>query len=174
MARVGEGSGLSLTEVLRRYPALAPYISRFAFKASPTSKTGRSIEFYGKGERDSFNPSRPAIELFGTKATARGVAGDIVSHYLARGVDPTLTKFYNDFRHTLTVAQHKQLLEQYAWAKAHEGERRSYQKWARTSGIPAYFRGYAFGQWPDAQRYYTKAQLGRFDEMVRYLAHPAG
>lgn len=156
-------------QATQQYPALAKYTGDVAFRTSPADKTGRSLEFYPKGERDSFAPDRPAVELFGNKADATGIAGDLVSHYLARGADPALTDYYKSFVSSMTSQQKATLQEQYRWAQTHEGEKRPFAKWADVSGLPAYFRGYAFKQWPDAKSYYTPEQIKMFDTMMAYL-----
>lgn len=161
---------LALQHVAALYPALSPYLSHFAYRNHPggQSQYGARLEFWQRGERDSFNPSQPAIETYG-KVNARDVAADIISHWAARGVDPTLTRFYNQFRSSITKQQTATLHEQYKWAQQHENETRRFQEWARVSGLPAYFRGYAFKQWPRSEGMYTPQQMQRFNALIKYL-----
>jgi hypothetical protein len=149
------------------YPLLSKY--DVAYKESPDDNSGRVLEFYPQGERDSFDSTKPAVEVYGSRAKPEDVAGDIVSHHLAQGADPTLTNYYQKFQRSLTPEQKSRLQEQYTWAKKNEGEARPYADWLKASGLPAYFRGYAFSQWPDAQKLYTPAQIKMFDEMTGYL-----
>ena len=162
-----------LEQAATSYPGIAGTLGSIAFRASP-GKVGdrRSLEFYPPGEEESFDSSKPAVEVFGGRATAKDIAGDLASHYLNRGIDPTVTKAYKDFEASLTPAQKRRLQDQYQWAVKHEKEKRPYQEWYETSGLPAYFRGYAFDQWPDPDVYYTQDQLRHFDELNRYLKTP--
>lgn len=155
-------------DVAELFPRLARYLPGIAFKQSPPNPPF-GLEFYAKGEEDSFDPSRPAVERFGTTATALDVAGDIVSHYLGRGVDSTLTGYYDRFVASLTAGEETLLHEQYQYAVEHEGETRPFATTRALSLIPAYFRGYAFRQWENARSYYTTAQLSQFDQMMEWM-----
>lgn len=149
------------------YPALTPYLSRFAYQrvGSDLSGMNRGLEFYQRGDNQSFDPTRPAIQVFGNAAKPLDLVGDLVSHYLARGVDPKLTAFYNQFQKSVTPQEEADLRRMYAQS----GDKRSYGDWRRVAGLPAYFRGYAFNQlWPN-ETHYTKQQLATFDAMMQYL-----
>src|SRR5229473_6267124 len=56
---------------------------------------------------------------------------------------------YDSFSQSRTKEQKDRLIDQYLYARRNEGEKRPYADWEKISGIPAYFRGYAFKQWPD-------------------------
>jgi hypothetical protein len=116
------------------------------------------------GETDSFDPSRPAIEVYG-KVKPIDIAGDIVSHYLARGVDPHLTAYYKQFQQSLTPQQHQFLRQKYV----NEGAKSPYGQWLAMSALPSFFRGYAFKQWPNSNALYTQSQRRMFDQMMTYL-----
>lgn len=155
-----------LDETLSRYPALQNY-GPFGLKQSPRHGANM-LEFYPPSEEDSFDPSRPSVETYGNAARPQDVAGDIVSHFTARGPDPVASKYYQDFQQSLTPEQNGRLQEQYQWARKNEGETRPYDEWAKVSGLPAYFRGYAFGQWK-SPRLYNDQQRGMFDKLNAYL-----
>ena len=159
-----------LERARQEYPVLQNH--DVAFKQSPATDN-RMLEFYPVGERDSFDPSRAAVEVFGSRAKPSDVAGDIVSHHLAQGGDKRLTEIYSNFERSLTPEQHSRLREQYDYAKANEGENRPYADWYKTSGLPAYFRGYAFSQWEDPQKLYTPQQIRMFDDMNHYMKRRA-
>jgi hypothetical protein len=161
-------SGDLIKQTIAQYPGIGKALQGVAFRASPADKS-RMLEFYPQGERDSFDPSKPAIEVFGDKAKPQDIAGDFVSHHLANGGDPVVTKAYQDFEKSLTSSQKARLQEQYKWAQANEGEKRSFQEWYKASGLPAYFRGYAFGQWPNPEKLYTPEQMNSFDKLNTYL-----
>lgn len=130
------------------------------------------LEMYPPGETDSPTPSRPTLIAYGHTATPTDAAGDLVSHYLARGADPALTRNYGQFVKSLTPQQHQILQGQYAWSRLHGGETRPYAEWAKVSGIPAYYRGYAFSQWGPANGGappYTVGQIGLANQMLGYL-----
>jgi len=156
-------------QMLAEYPRLKGVAKNFAYKASPQDNSGRLLEFYPQGETDSFDPSKPAIETFGDNPNPHDLAGDITSHYLASGVDPIISGYYKDFESSLTPDQKSRLQEQYQWAQKNEGEKRPYKDWYSASGLPAYFRGYAFRQWPQPNRMYSAPQINMFDRMLNYL-----
>lgn len=157
-----------------QYPTLASTIPSVNFVASPPDTSGRKLEFYAAKESTNPSPGRPTVQTFGTQKPA-DVAGDLVSHYLARGADPTLTRYYNQFTSSLTPQQHQTLRGQYAWAQKNQGENRPYEMWAVATGIPAYFRGYTFGQWPQSftQSAYTPQQKTGLNNVIRYLQGPS-
>lgn len=161
-----------MQQTAKDYPRLAPFLGKMAYKKSK-AEDGRMLESYPVGEDYSFDPTRPAIEDFSDKTAPKDVAGDVVSHFLVAGpnADPRLAAYYNTFRSSMTPDQQARLQEQYQWAKDKEGEKRPFRVWAEKSGIPAYFRGYAFDQWPreHASKLYTPKQIAMFDEMNAYL-----
>lgn len=162
-----------IDEVSKAYPRIGRHLKGFAYRNSPDDGSGRGLEFYPQGERDSYDATRPALETFGDKAKAKDIAGDVASHYLAEGGDAKVTDYYKQFERSLTTKQQGILREQYEYAKANFGEKRSFRDWYKISGLPAYFRGYAFQQWDKAEEMYTPQQLKMFDEMNAYLKSPA-
>lgn len=155
------------------YQGIAEPLRRAAFRVSPQQPgDSRGLEFYPPGETDSFDPSRPAIEVFGSDVKPKDVAGDLVSHYLAKGGDPIVTRAYQTFEASLTPHQKSIIQEQYQYARKNEGETRPFDQWYQMSGLPAYFRGYLFNQWPNPEGYYTPQQLQQFQMLNQYLKNP--
>ena len=113
------------------------------------------------------------IELLNEKTRPIDILGDVVSHHLVN-IDPTFKRYYHAFEQSLTEGQQQQLNSQYQHARlpsdmGGEGETRPYQDWYKQTGLPAYFRGYAFQQWENPQDLYTPSQLKMFDEMMTHL-----
>lgn len=163
------------TQAKSKYPILNnPNIS---YKYSPNPGAQNYLEAFPPGE--SGDPSQPrpkefpmdkyGIQVYKPDTKPIDVLGDVVSHFLVK-TDPVVKSYYEDFQKSLTPQQTARLQEQYQYAQKNEGEKRSFGEWYQTSGLPAYFRGYAFQQWPDAQKYYTPQQLKKFDGMMQYLS----
>ncbi len=110
------------------------------------------------------------IENYSAKSKPLDVLGDIVSHHLIN-VDPTVKKTYNDFQSSVQPFQEEMLKNQYAHAQQNENETRSYEDWKSNTGVPAFFRGHPFQQWPADfnQRAYTPQQVQMLDDMMNYL-----
>jgi TP901 family phage tail tape measure protein len=160
-----------VSQTLRQYPTLNKYMSQFAFKQSGANAPGSGGGAYGsesyyRGESTSFDPRKMAIQLFGNKNRPADVAGEMVSHFLARGIDPTLTRLYNQFKKTITP-------QEVAWMKfsqKREGDTRPFAQYERMSGIPALFRGKLFHQLDSGDVTYTKEQLRIFKSVDDYLS----
>ncbi len=163
----GRLQGDLLTQTLQRFPRLRAYAGQVAYRSQPP-KQGYYSESYPPGSEDSFAPKKFAVETYGNLNTPRDLAGELVSHYLARGVDPTLTRGYKQFVASLTPFQHSTLRGQYKWSQQHEGETRPFQAWANSSGLPAYYRGAAFGQW-NQPKLFTRAQRAQLGKVLGYL-----
>lgn len=137
------------------------------------------LEYWPKGEPGSpdrprpgaFDINKPGVEVFRKDTRPIDVAGDVVSHELIKS-DPKIKKYYESFVSSLTPKQEKILREQYEHSRANEGEKRSFDAWKSNTGLPAYFRGYAFKQWPQEsiKELYTSEQLKMSDDMIRYLS----
>lgn len=158
-------AGTSADSVFTQFPGLTQYKDLFAIKQGGSSPNGYGSESYYRGERDSFNPSKLAIRLFGNSNTASDVAGEMVSHFLARGIDPAMTKLYNKFKGTLTP-------EEITWMKADykRGDgTTSFSKYERMSGIPALFRGSLFHQLDSGDVHYTPEQQRIFTQVAKLL-----
>jgi len=162
-------------QTLEEYPRLKGL--GLTSKQSPASGSNM-LEFWPAGEPGTtdrprpkeFDINKPGVELYGNKATSLDVLGDIVSHHMV-GTDPVIKKYYSDFQKSLTPEQNDRLKSQYEWAQKNEGETRPFEDWKTATGLPAYFRGYAFKQWPQEfnDTAYTPEQRASFDEMMKYL-----
>jgi hypothetical protein len=136
------------------------------------------LEFWPPGEKgtgDAARPSQlpldaPGVQIYSDKTTPLDVLGDVTSHYLVN-TDPQVKGYYQKFASSLNPKQQQFLQQQYQWSVENEGEKRPFAEWAKTSGIPAYFRGYAFKQWPEEfnEQAYTPEQRAMFDDMMKYL-----
>lgn len=113
---------------------------------------------------------KPGVEVYRGDTRPIDILGDVVSHHLIN-TDPKISSYYDKFRQSLNPSQQTILKEQYLHARDREGERRPYDQWLTMSGLPSYFRGYAFQQWPqqNIDKYYTPEQIKMFDEMGSYL-----
>ena len=108
------------------------------------------------------------IEVFDPKTRPIDIMGDVASHFL-KDSDPTVAQHYRRFEQSLTSEQRERLKEQYEHEKEKEGEKRPFEQWYEHSGLPGYFRGYAFMQWKDPEEMYTPGQMQDFDSMMRYF-----
>jgi hypothetical protein len=148
-------------------------LSKFTPRQSP-----EKLEAWPPGEAGTVTRPRPqefptdsyGIEVY-NHTRPIDVLGDVVSHFLV-DKDPEVRKFYNEFNRSITPQQERHVLgEHFLYDKAH-GDKRSYQDWRRISGLPAYFRGHPFQQWPENynKRVYTPQQRELLDRMMRYLS----
>lgn len=135
------------------------------------------LEFWPPGEPGAPDMPRPrtlplgqpGIEVYSDKVRPIDIMGDVASHYMVTS-DPVVARTYKAFTNSLQPWQEQNLRGQYEYARKNEGERRSYSDWKERSGVPAYFRGYAFQQWgDDASQFYTPEQLQILDAMMGYL-----
>lgn len=149
------------------------------YKYTPKPESKSFLEAYPPGERGTKDSPRPSdfpigkygIEVYKGSTRPIDVLGDVVSHFL-RNSDPKIKRYYSDFEKSLTPEQVSRLHQQYDYSVKNEGEKRSYEDWYNNSGLPAYFRGYAFQQWPKASQYYTPDQIKMFNSMMQYLESP--
>jgi hypothetical protein len=159
--------------LMQQYPALAN--QDVSFKNSFGRGPGY-LEFWPPGETGDpqlqrptdFPINKPGVEVFDPKTRPIDVLGDVVSHHMVN-IDPNIKSTYNTFVSSLTPDQHQRLQEQYSYAQKNQGEQRPFDMWKQSSGMPAYFRGYAFDQWPHPEEMYTPQQRGMFDSMMSYL-----
>lgn len=122
-----------------------------------------------KYPRPSMFPlDQPGVEVRNPNTRPMDIAGDIVSHHLAQS-DPQFKAIYDQFEQSLTPRQRTTLKQQYGYAQQNEGETRPYDQWYGASGLPAYFRGYTFQQWPDSQDMYTGDQRKLLDQVIPLL-----
>ncbi len=160
-------------QTLAEYPMLRD--TDVLYKESHGARPG-FLEFWPPTEPGSPEAPRPkefpmgkaGVEIYDPKTRPIDLLGDIVSHHLVE-TDPILKTFYQQFEHSLTPRQRETLQKQYVYAKENFGEKRPYADWEKHSGLPGYFRGYAFDQWKDSERWYEPEQLKMFDQMMSYL-----
>jgi len=163
-----------LEQAKSEYPLLKNY--DIGYKES----FGRSrgfLESWPPGEEGAPDLPRPnefpndkfGVEIYDPKTTAKDVLGDIISHHLIN-VDPKIKGIYEDFAKSLKPFQENILRHQYEHAKDNDGEKRPFEDWKKDSGLPGYFRGYTFNQWPDNfnQQAYTPEQMKKLDEVMEY------
>ena len=151
-----------------------PYLSDkdISFMYSPASGN-RVLEFYAPDEPGDPKSPRPSqlpmgevgIQVFSPKAKPLDILGDYVSHYAVEK-DPKLASLYSQFGQSLDP---KMMQQRYQYHQQHFGEKRPYEQWLQTSGLPEMFRGYTFNQWPDAAKMYTPQQLQILDQVRQYL-----
>lgn len=163
-----------LEQARQQYPMLRDV--DIGYTETPKENSGY-LEFWPKGETGGQNArpntlpiDKPGLEVYDKATRPIDILGDIVSHQLVH-TDDKLKNYYAQFEKSLTPEQHGFLQEQYQHAQEKQGESRPFADWAKSSGLPAFFRGYVFEQWPkeDANKYYTPEQLKMFDEMSGYL-----
>ena len=166
-------------QAMRQYPILgkAGVVGKYT---EPKGGDKRMLESWAAGEPGDKETPRPnelpadkhGIEVF-DRAGPRpiDVLGDYVSHQGVK-TDPKLKKYYEDFVGSITPEQEAKLRDQYKYAQDNEGEKRTYEQWKEVTGLPAYFRGYAFKQWPENvyDKAYTPDQRSKLDEMMGYLS----
>jgi len=168
-----EGGSLNLYEqALKQYPVLQQYPVRYTER---TDIPGH-MESWPVGEEGGPEWPRPeelpmdqfGVEVRGTDSRPEDVLGDISSHHLVN-VDPVTKDTYTRFAGSMTPEQVGILNEQYQHA-VNSGEKRSFEQWASVSGIPAWFRGYTFSQWPEefTSRAYTPDQTRLLDRLRHY------
>ncbi len=116
--------------------------------------------------------NKMGVEVFDPKARPIDIMGDVASHHLVNS-DPNVAAIYQNFQKSLQPWQHDILRNQYDYAtnQTDAPETRSFEQWRDVSGLPAYFRGYAFDQWPTEfnDKAYTPEQKQMLDGMMSYL-----
>jgi hypothetical protein len=134
----------------------------------PKDETGTP----GSPRPKEFPMGTTGIEVYNPKTRPIDIMGDVASHYLIQ-TDPTVKAFYEQFQQSMTPRQRDIMKEQYQHARQNEGETRPYDIWHAQTGLPGYFRGYAFDQWgANAKGMYTTKQIEMFDKMKKYLSEP--
>lgn len=134
------------------------------------------LEFWPEDETGTAQQPRPkefahgkiGVEIYNENTRPIDILGDVVSHHLVK-TDPTISMYYQKFEESLTDEQKDRLKEQYQHAKTNEGETRPFEQWYASTGLPAYFRGYAFQQWDQPEQLYTPGQRKMFDTMMQHL-----
>jgi hypothetical protein len=164
-----------LQQAQQQWPILNQY--NLQYKSTPRTDRG-FLEFWPPNETGTpaaprpkeFAPGQMGVEIYKANTRPIDVLGDVVSHYMRQN-DPRVKGYYEQFAKSITPEQEQRLREQYQHAQQREGEQRPYAQWREMSGLPAYFRGYAFQQWSpefNAQAY-TPEQRQMFDAMMSYL-----
>jgi len=155
----------------QQYPALADV--PFGLVNTPDDEIGYMLESWPVGEPGADDYKRPeglpidqfGVQIFDQNTTPRDVAADLVSHKLVYD-DPAISKDYSAFEQSFSNPEMMERLKQdYAHAQQNEGETRPLAEWAKTSRIPAYFRGYVFDQWPGSGEIYNKEQKAALDRI---------
>jgi hypothetical protein len=164
-----------LDQARQQFPALSNY--DIAYKNNPGGGQGY-MESWPPGETGTpqqprpaeFSPNRFGVENYNAASRPIDLLGDVASHHLVN-IDPTVKQTYQDFTGSLQPFQEDILKGQYQHARTNAGETRPYEDWRTASGVPGYFRGYAFQQWPQDfnQKAYTPQQMNSFDHMMQYL-----
>jgi hypothetical protein len=164
-----------LDQAKKEYPALRDL--DIGYVENPKNDSGY-LEYWRPGETgtpdrprpESLRPDKPGLEIYRKDTRPIDILGDVVSHQLV-DTDPKIKGYYDQFRSSLTDDQKQILREQYQHARDNNDEKRTFGQWAQVSGLPAYFRGYAFQQWPaeKMKQLYTPEQRAMFDEMIGHL-----
>jgi hypothetical protein len=167
---------LLLQRAKQQFPMLNQM--QLGYKNTPGKYTegGNQLESWPAGEPGTPDRPRPqdfplnrfGIENYNPHTRPIDLMGDVASHQL-RYTDPLVKRTYEQFEASLTPEQNSRLKAQYQDAKTQEGETRSFEQWREHTGLPAYFRGYAFQQWDQPERLYTQEQRRSFDQMMGYL-----
>lgn len=163
----------TISQAQDRYPILNRLDVQYKRNIQPNRGF---LEFYAGDEPGTpehprpseFTPGKIGVEIFDERTRPIDILGDVVSHQLVK-TDPVIKRFYDHFTSSLTDTQQSRLREQYTHAKTNEGETRPFEQWKEMTGLPAYFRGYAFQQWDKPESMYTKKQMQMFDGMMEYL-----
>lgn len=167
-----EGFGL-MQQAQAQYPILQGL--GLQYKYNPGGGQG-FLEFWPGDEPGTptsprpkeFKPGQLGLEVFDPKTRPIDILGDVVSHHLIN-TDPIVKDYYEQFKSSMTPEQQYRLRDQYQYAQKYEQERRPFAQWKERSGLPGYFRGYAFQQWENAEELYTPDQIKLFDAMTTYL-----
>lgn len=151
-----------------------PYLSRSGLVAV-TGKNGgkRKLEYWPAGEPGSASIPRPSgiplgsagVEVFDGSVSPKDLLADYVSHEAVNS-DPELKRMYSEFAASVPD---ELMRERYEYHRKNFGEQRGYEAWKERSGMPEYFRGYTFDQWPNAKRMYSPEQLQKLDTVRGYL-----
>jgi hypothetical protein len=158
----------------KEFPILSKH--DIAFKDNTLVKGPGFLEFWPSDETGTpesprpkeFPMGKPGVEIRDPKTRTLDILGDVTSHYLIHK-DPVVKQHYKEFEASMTPDQRSIMQEQYRYAKQNFGETRPYNVWYEHAGLPAYFRGYAFDQWQNAEKMYTPEQLKKLDELIKYL-----
>jgi hypothetical protein len=163
----------TIEQAKSEYPVLNE--QNMQYSVNPMKDKG-FLEYYSGDETGSdehprpeeFEMGTPGLEIRDANTRPIDVAGDWASHEGIK-TDPIIADHMRQFRESITPEQDDRLLQQFYHAQEKQNEGRSFEEWKEMSGIPGYFRGYAFDQWEHPEEMYTPEQMSRFDEMMKYL-----
>ena len=116
---------------------------------------------------------KPGLEIRDPTTRPIDVLGDITSHHLIN-TDPVVKQAYDKLQSSITPQQQSVLQNQYEYAQKNEGETGSFEDWKSRAGMPGFFRGYTFQQWPKDfnDKVYTPEQKADLDGVMTYLKSP--
>lgn len=165
-----------LDQAKQQYPVLNNY--DIGYKNSPGGGQGY-MESWSPTETGTPENPRPqefpqgqfGVENYRADSRPIDVLADVASHHLVN-VDPTVKQAYQNFQGSLQPWQEDILRSQYQHAQQSENEQRPYEDWKSASGVPAYFRGHTFQQWPAEfnKQAYTPEQIQMLDGVMKYLS----
>lgn len=167
MAPTQQGRPTDLLGIIKQmYPMLRD--ANIGLVNSPNADSGGNMmESWPVGEPGAPDYQRPAelpidqfgVQVFDQNTTPRDIAADVFSHNVVNS-DPALKGDYEAFTRTFETPEGKtRLLKDYQWARQNANETRPLNEWAQADRIPAYFRGYVFSQWPNAEKAFAPEQL---------------
>lgn len=173
-----ERDPMLLEAARKEYPILNQYDIDYKYSPKQDIEEYGGLEFFPADEPGSperprpkeFPVGKPLVEVYDPRTRPIDILGDVTSHYLIYE-DPQVKQYYDQFQNSLNLGQYDRLRNQYQFAQQNFGEQRPYEQWYERSGLPGYFRGYAFQQWPEDfnEVAYTPEQRAMFDEMMGYL-----
>jgi hypothetical protein len=179
MEAVAEDVDPRLLEKAREeYPVLRNVDVDYKYSPQQDLEKYGKLEFFPSDEPGSperprpkeFPVGRPLVEVYDPKTRPIDILGDIASHYMIEQ-DPRVQGYYSQFQKSLLPGQYDRLRSQYQFAQKNFGEERPYEQWYERTGLPGYFRGYPFQQWPEDfnETAYTPEQRQLLDEMMQYF-----
>jgi hypothetical protein len=160
-------------DALTQYPILGKQNIAYSYQPEDIKNPPGGLEFYDPKEdqRPKGMPQgRQGIAVFNPSTKPSDLLADWVSHY-GRKNDPTISRHYNMFVKSMTPKQKQVLQEQYQYAQKNFGEKRPFKQWAEVSGIPSWYRGHLFNQWPKefVQNMFEPAQIQMLNKIRPYL-----
>lgn len=177
-------AGDMFEQAMNEYPILRKAYEQGDLHFKFTPREGHPVpgmETWPPGETgfgpDNWRPpefpiDKHGVEVYSKDVPSIDILGDAVSHMLFKS-DPVLQEAYRNFEASLTPGQIRRLRQQYAGSQRRGEEGRPYELWKEGSGLPAYFRGYLFGQWyftpAELMQWYTPQQIEMFNEVRKYL-----
>ena len=159
----------------QKYPYLRDKNIGITYTPSPSD--ARQLEYWPANEPGDDEYKRPqalpmgtpGMEIFNKNVRPIDILGDYVSHE-AINTDPQLKTLYGQFVNAIPAGT---MEKRYQWHKEH-GEKRPFEQWKDSAGLPEYFRGYTFDQWDNASHMYTPEELKILDEIRKYLGISGG